>query len=386
MPGRALRLAVVLLVCASSPARSDDLSPDEIFDRPKPFVVESLRLRYSHYDQDGRGYQSRADRNGPFSPGLETASIEQGQLEVVAQQGKFTHRLWVPVDVITAASPDAINGWPPPDAVTEASRINESGTVDLSSTYHKDRDTDVGINAAFHLEEPFRSWILGVAASRAFFEQNTIVSASLNQVLDWLDRFDLKGFKVGRDFRSSTNANLGLTQLLSPTTIGHLEYGVTVQLGELSNTWNVTALSDGTLAREELPHLRHRHAFVGRLVQALPWNGVLKAYERFYVDNWGVLANTVELQLYQRFTSFFYLRASYRFHHQTAPTFWTLAADPAAPYRTSDSDLANLSAHSFGALAAVDVKLMHIDFGYERYFRTNGLHANLYTCSVGFRF
>jgi hypothetical protein len=230
-----------------------------------------------------------------------------------------------------------------------------------------------------------------VGWSRAFFEQNTVVSASLNQVLDWLDRFDLKGAKIGRDFRSSTNLNLGLTQILSPTTIGHLEYGFTVQLGELSNTWNITALTDGTLVREELPHLRHRHAFVGRLVQALPWNAALRLYERFYLDNWGVLANTVELQLVQRITSWFTLRASYRFHHQTAPTFWAIVADPAAPYRTADSDLADFSAHDFGALAALDLPLrdlkrLHLDVGYDRYVRDNGLTANMYTCSVGFLF
>jgi hypothetical protein len=179
--------------------------------------------------------------------------------------------------------------------------------------------------------------------------------------------------------------------LLSPTTIGHLSYGVTVQNGELSNTWNAVALASNELGREYLPSLRHRHAFVGRIVQALPWEGVVKAGYRFYVDDWGILAHTLDLALYQRITRYFYLRGSYRFHHQSAPWFWTLNG-PADGPRTSDSDLAEFDAHTFGLLAGGDVPFtrrlqnLHVDFGYERYTRTNGLFVNIYTCSAAFRF
>jgi Protein of unknown function (DUF3570) len=310
---------------------------------------------------------------------------------VIAQQGKFTHRLWVPLDVITAASPEAVDGWPPPDAISHPSHINASGTVELATTYHTDRDTDVTIHSGFHLEAPFRSWDMGVAASRAFADRNTVVSASLNVIFDWLDHFDIHGTRLGRDFRSTTNGNLGLTQLLSATTVGHLDYGVTVQLGQLSNTWNAVPLATGVLDQELLPHLRHRHAFVARLAQALPWNGVLKASYRFYVDNWGVLANTLEAELYQRFARYFYMRLDYRLHVQSSPWFWTLAADPVALYRSADSDLAALTAQTFGVMAAADLKVprlreLHLDFGYDYYYRTNSLHANIYTCSLGFRF
>jgi hypothetical protein len=388
---RALACAAVALACAA--VHADELSSEEILGRPRPFVIDSIRARFTHFDQEGRGYQSQADRAGPYSPGLETATIEQPQLEVVAQQGKFTHRLWVPIDVITAASPDAIDGWPPPDTVTEASHTNVAGSLEVATTYHKDRDTDVTVHAGFHLEAPFRSWDAGVAWARGFAEQNTVLSASLNQIFDWLDAFDIHGLRVGRDFRSSTNANLGITQLLSPTTVGHLDYGVTVQLGQLSNTWNVVPLSTNMIDQERLPSLRHRHAFVARLVQALPWHGIVKGMYRFYVDDWGVLAHTFELQLYQRLARWFYLKVNWRVHTQTAPWFWTLSADPNAAARTADSDLAALTAQTFGVMAALDTPLrtrllreLHVDFGYERYFRTNSLSANIYTCSLGFRF
>ncbi len=294
--------------------------------------------------------------------------------------------------MVSAASPDAV------DAVSTASRTNEAGTFDISHTYEPDRRSAVTLRYAFHLEEPFRSWQLGVAGKRSFADDNTTISASLNQVFDWVDRFNIFGARLGRAYRSSTNANIAVTQLLSPTTVGYLGYGVTVQVGELSNTWNaVPLLSSKTgnvdeLGREILPPLRHRHAFVARLAQALPWNGIIKGLYRFYVDSWGILAHTIEAQLYQRLGSWAYLRASYRFHTQSAPYFWSTAAPDGVSERSADSDLAEFQAQTFGILGGVDIKFtkrlrdLHLDFGYERYTRTNGLDANIYTCSAGFLF
>jgi hypothetical protein len=351
------------------------------------FTIESMRLRFTYFDQDGHGYQSQAMRPGVRQPGSEWMEVYQSQLEVVATQGKFTHRVWVPVDIVSAASPDAL------DAISTASRTNEAASIDVTHTYHADPRSDLSLHYAFHLEEPFRSWLLGLAGQRSFADGNTVVSASLNQVFDWLDRFNIFGVRLGRAYRSSTNANLGVTQLLSPTTVGNLNYGVTVQLGELSNTWNAVPLSSGELGREYLPTVRHRHAFVGRLAQALPWQGALKLMYRFYVDSWGILAHTLELALYQRLMPWLYLRGTYRAHLQSAPSFWTLDAPPGDEViRTADSDLAAFSAHTFGVLAAVDLppsrrlRDLHLDVGYERYQRSNDLRVNIYTCSLGFRF
>lgn len=387
MIARLLAIALLLAVPLAGGLYADEPLSDSAILGPDPgFHIDSLRLRYTHYDQEGRGYQSQADRSSPAEPGSEAVTVEQPQLEVVATQGRFTHRLWVPVDIVTAASPDAL------DAISTASRTNEAASLDLTSTYHMSHTSDLFLRAAFHLEEPFRSWALGVGGSRSFADDNTVISASLNQVFDWLDRFNIFGTRLGRDYRSSTNANLGVTQLLSPTTVAHLDYGVTVQLGQLSNTWNAVPLSIGSLGNELLPNLRHRHAFVGRIAQALPWWGAIHGFYRFYVDNWGIVAHTFEVALYQRVSRWGYLRVNYRVHNQTAPYFWTSSASTNAIYRTADSDLGAFTAQTLGVLAAVDlpflrrVRSLHLDVGYERYFRTNDLRVNIYTCALGLLF
>jgi hypothetical protein len=372
-------LALVLLVGA---ARADG-PLEEVLARPSTFRIDSTRVRFTYFDQDGHGWQSQA--GPPHGPGSESVQVEQPQLEIVAQQGeRLTHRLWIPLDVVTAASPDAL------DAISHASQVNEAGSLDLTSTYRGDHQS-VSVRAGFHVEEPFRSWNLGLGWSRPLADGNAVVAASVNQVADWFDHFDINGVRYGVVWRSSTNANLALTQLLSPTTVAHINYGVTVQLGELGNTWNAVPLEDGTRGGEKLPSLRHRHAFVGRLAQWLPWNGALKTFYRFYVDDWGILSHTVELELHQRLWAGLSLRANYRAHVQRGADFFTTRAPLDARLRTADSDLDSFVAHTFGMMASLDLRLrrvreLHLDFGYERYVRSNDLHANVYTCALGLRF
>lgn len=386
-------LAVALVLVAAPAAADEPLLPDAIFGRPRPFVIDSMRTRYTHFDQRGHGYQSQATTTPGLAPGSEELTVEEPQVEVVAHQGeRITHRIWAPVDVVTAASPDAIDAVNGVDAITGPSRINWSVALEIATTYQATRASSVGVHGGFHLEAPFRSWDLGLAVAHSFADDNAVVSASVNQYYDWFDMFDIHGNRLQRIGRSSTNANLGITQLLSPTTVGHLDYGVTLQSGTLGNTWNAVPLAGAGVGDERLPRFRQRHAFVGRLAQWLPWRGALHLHYRFYVDDWGVLAHSAEAQLYQRLARWLWLRFTYRVHQQNGVSFFTTLSPPNATLRSADSDLAPFVAQTFGGAVGVELAMvprlraLMLDFAYERYMRTNDLSVDIYSTSIGFRF
>ncbi len=360
-----------------------------------PYEIESVRVRYTQYAQTGLGYQSAA---GPVGqPGSEWMRVESPQAEVTARVGdRVTERIWVPVDIVTAASPDHSRFGKPYDAVdtvTTASRTNPSGTFDTLTTYRWDRATDVSMRAAFHIEEPFESWIVGLAATRSFAEDNTVVGASVNQILDWFDRFALDGSRHGRATRSTTNVNVDVTQVLSPTTIANVAYGETLQLGTLGNTWSSVPLDDLTRGIERLPGHRLRHVASARVAQWLPWQGALVLSYRAYLDSWGIAAQSGEAKLSQRVWGGLTVRGNYRYHWQTAPGFFTTLSTPTATgYRTSDSDLGRLHAQTIGGAVLVDLPLarrvrdLHVDIGYERYVRSDNLKIDITTCGLGFLF
>ena len=358
------------------------------------YQIQSVALRFTYFDQDGLGYQSAA---GPVAgPGSERTTIAQPQTEIVATIGdRLTERIVTSVDVITAASPNhKLYGLPvgtPVDVISSPSRINEAGQIDSDTTYAWSRTINVGVHADYHLEEPLESWGLGLYATRSFADDNTVLSASLFQIVDWFDYFNLDGKRYGRDVRTTTNVNLGVTQLLTPTTIVLGSYGFTTQGGTLTNTWNSVPLSDGTRGTEIVPRRRDRHALSGRLVQWLPWQGALRLGYRFYADSWGSVAHTVDANLSQR-VGRLTLDLGARYHRQSAVGFFGIVFDPSGTeFRTADSDLAAFNARAVSAGARWDQPIGHrghqIYFALtgERYVRSNDLHVDFVSGALGWQ-
>ncbi len=399
--GALAALAALLVSVAAAPAVADDppsFTDTDILGKPVPyFRIEAVNLRYTHFDQDGTGYQSRAAvRGGPGAelkltgpkggPGSEWETVEEAQAEVIAKQGdRITHRLWVPVDIVTAASPDAI------DAVSTASRTNEAGSIDWTTTYKSSAETTLVIRNGLHNEENWRSWNSTLGFVRSFAEENTVLEGGVTQVTDWFDKYLLQGDHDGHTSRSTTTLTGGVTQILSPTTVAHLDYGLTLQRGQLSNGWNIVPLTTGDVALEIVPPSRTRHALVGRVAQFLPWNGAVHAFYRFYLDDWGIRANTVEVELFQRLSRLSYLRFNYRFHQQTGADFFHTQVSPDFTLATADSDLAQLDAQTVGVKGVVDLPVpfarnLRADVAVERYFRSNDLRVSVYSCGLGLLF
>jgi hypothetical protein len=385
--GRRATIAALTIAIAGTvgEARADD--PADSFAIPaKPyFQLQSVMARTSMFDQRGFGFQSRA---GPLrGPGSESLFVLEPEFEIVVSQGdRFTHRIYVPVDIVTAASPDAI------DVMSTASAQNEAVAFDWTGSYRLDHGS-VAARIAAHGEENYHAWLAGLEVGYSLADDNALVAASFFESLDWFDAYTIFGGHIGYTSRSSSNGNASLSQLLSPTTVAVLGYGFTAQTGMLSNGWNIvpTPKAQGGIDLERLPHLRDRHAISGRLAQFLPWNGALKASYRFYADDWGAVAHSAEVELDQRLTPFFYLGATYRLHHQSAVDFFRTVAPLGLRFMTADSDLAEFYAQTFGLKASFDwagrmplgAKL-HVDASIERYIRSNDLSVNIASLGVGF--
>lgn len=294
----AIALAVALgLAALPGVARADDAR-----DRPRVLALETA---LTAYEQDGRGYQSQAAEKID-EPGSERLTVFSPQiLLLVRQSARLVHRVWVPLDVVTSASANATDvRRKAPDVMSQASRQNQAGTLDWTSTYTARRGTDATLRSAFHIEENFRAWTVAGGGTQSLADDNATVSGSASHTYDWFDTYDPVGHRLGRSSRTTTHGTLGATQLLGPTTVAHASYGLSVQYGTLGNTWNTVPFDYEKRGNEDLPRVRTRHAVSARFAQWLPWDGALKGYHRVYADDWGLVANTTEVQLHQRFTSF----------------------------------------------------------------------------------
>lgn len=387
--------AALLFVAATRDARAEppgSLSDDDILGASDATLrVESITMRVSGFEQTGTGYQSQA--GSVLGPGSERLTVFEPQAEFVFTQGdRLRHRVWMPFDVLTEASTNSV-ARTHPDVMSGASATLEGGSFDWTTMYKESRALDLTMHTGVHLENPFRSWNAGLGAARSFADQATVVSGGVLGVFDWFDKFYIDGSRHGRTQRSTTTGDLGVTQVLSPTTVANVNYGLSVQEGQLGNTWNSVPLAIGIRGPELLPTVRVRHAAVARFSQWLPWNGALRGYYRFYADGWGIVASSIEGQLMQRLSPELYVGGLYRFHTQTGPYFFTTLAPVDASLRTADSDLAPLQSHTIGGKVVADlplhgglVRTLHLEAEYDRYLRTNDLWMNIVTFEAGFRF
>lgn len=388
---RAALGAAVLVVAGQVRAAEGSFADSDVLASQPAVSVEAVQTRITAYDQSGHGYQSQA---GPkLGPGSEALRVLQVQGEFVLHQGnRLTHRLWVPVDLVTSASADASDRYyGQPDVVSRASAQNLGAEIDYQLTARASADTAWTAGAGMHYEENFLSWLYSLEYQRSLAEDNATLSLGANQALDWFDAFYVGGTRKGRASRSTSNFNASLSQLLSPSTLAAASYGFTMQRGELSNTWNSVPAVNGERVGEILPRLRNRHAASLSLLQWLPWQATLELRYRFYRDDWEVTAHTLEGRLRQRLFRRLVLGASFRHHLQSSVFCFTTLTPLVAAFRTADSDLGRFDADTVGGSAELDLKtaafgVLLLSFGYDHYFRSDGLHVNVATWASGFRF
>ncbi|MDQ3033305.1 MAG: DUF3570 domain-containing protein [Myxococcota bacterium] len=324
------------------PDTDDDALPAEL----TSLEVERFEARFAAFVQRGRGWQSQASPDAR-ARGSEALEVYQPILFTRLREGRdTTHEITIPVDVVSAASPDAL------DAVSTASLVNESAMLDVRHRFALDADTRVALHWGGSIEEALRSGTLGLSIARELADDNAVLVVSADVIGDHLDRIRPNGSTPDTSLRIAATLNVALSQLLSPTTIAELSAGATFQAGELATTWNSIPTATGARIGDRLPESRARYALRALLRQAVPETRTFgEVSYRFYADDFGVVSHTAELALTQDLVpETLWLRASGRVHAQDAPWLWTaLAPDDPPAFRTADSDLAELVSLEVGA-------------------------------------
>lgn len=370
---RALALVVVLATIAQADVSDETILGD------RDWRVEQVELRTTYLVQRGHGYQSQAGEDG------EPGSEEMWMLAPVArfrirQNEQVVHHVTLPVDVITAASPDAV------DATSSASRRNEAFEVDVRSAIERTEVDTITTRVTAHVEENLRSGTVGAGWRRSLADDNATVALSTNATFDYFEDRDQFGNRLGKAKRATLNANLAVSQLLSPTTVVDGSYGITHQRGDLSNGWNAVPVGMYRPTYELLPGSRTRHALAGRLSQHVPQTrSTVKLWYRYYQDDFEIRAYTVRLDAFQYLVPWVYVRGGYRFHRQDAAAFFTTDHGLGRFHvlRTADSDLAAFDAHEWSVQLVTLQDVWTVSAEVLRYMRTNDLAITALSFGLG---
>jgi Protein of unknown function (DUF3570) len=273
------------------------------------------------------------------------------------------------VDVVSAASADIVS--------TASNRWQEVRQAGSLSGQYKPHDFGVGIGGSISDEPDYLSYGFYGTIIKDFDEKNWTLTGGYGYSHDTAGRCGADGactpFAVfSRDLQRGS-FNLGLAWVVDRASLASLTTDVVIENGDQSKVYryipmfapnvagsvpngasadyvNANRLPERPL--EQLPLERHRFALTLRFAHRYD-GSTLRLEERFYDDDWGLVASSTDARWIFDLGSRFALWPHARVHLQKSVSFWEKAyiSGPGGPnqdawnlplYRTGDRELGPL--------------------------------------------
>ncbi len=338
-----LYLLLILISFIRASAQSDSLYQNQILSQT------DIKILFSYYTQDGQHSAvtggAGTEKLSVYAPDFSLTSIIDTSHKIIFNGG---------VDVITSASTDRIDYYMSSASLTDA-RFH--GSLGYSYT-DKNSGVEVGAAGNFSLESDYTSE--GAELWLNWYDKNTMRLLGVNFQLFFDDlrwgRFD-PDYKMPIRLvypaelrykewmssyrRSSFNWNLSYAQALGRRVNVSATAGLSWQRGLLSTPFHRIYFSDSTEAVEKLPSQRFKvplslsvNVFIGKRF-------ILRNYYRFYWDNFGIVANTFNVEASVKAAAFLTLSPFFRIHHQYGSRYFNTygAHSSTEEYFTCDYDL-----------------------------------------------
>ncbi len=132
---------------------------------------------------------------------------------------------------------------------------------------------------------------------------------------------------------------LGWTWILDERNLFDVSASLAQLSGYLDDPYNVVPIGppdSTTTLPEHRPDTRSRRAVVGKFGHYYLWDGALKLTYRYYWDDWGVKAHTLEARYDQKVGSAWTVAPEVRLYTQSAASFYTSRLAAPQPYMSAD--------------------------------------------------
>lgn len=367
----------------------------------KKLQVEEVNILGSYYTQDGN--------NSGVTGGIGTekltdysSSIDVKLQKYTAKGNKHAINFNVGVDYYTSASSDNIESYvfPTTSASYSDKRIYPSVNYKFMDN---EKNQTYGGGLYYSHEFDYFSKGANLAFSKEFNDKNTEISAKATVFLDELSvirPYELRDFskplyKYDIASRNSYSLALALNQVLSKRVQMSFLADIISQSGVLSTTFNRVYFKGSTAsALEVLPDNRIKVPLGIRANMYLNDRMILRNFYRFYIDNWGILSNTLQAELALKICKSLTLIPSVRLYHQQGAKYFGAyqTLDASSTYHTSDYDLSSFTS----ALVSSGIRIkpengiffktfnaLEIKYGY--YTRSNNLSSHVVSVNMKFK-
>ncbi|HEX4332503.1 MAG TPA: porin [Usitatibacter sp.] len=274
---------------------------------------------------------------------------EQGLMKVtepVLWARGTIHEVWeveasAALDIISGASPQLVTNVSgrPVNAVSAASITDRRNTADAKVT-RRFGDFAVSVSRTVSDENDYNSRAFGLGAEWSLDQRNTTLAAGYGKSDDRVGSRDDPTLHERRDTREYL---VGITQVLSPLDIVQSTVTRAEGRGWYNDPYKLTFTFFDSGIPLLLPDTRPDHrdtlAWLTRYRRHFPAaHGSLQVDYRYYRDDWGIRAHTLEAAWEQSLGERWSVRPALRYYTQSAADFYSPVSPSSTPPAILSSD------------------------------------------------
>jgi len=368
--------------------------------KSRKLKLEEISLVSSYYSQNGN---NSAVTGGIGSEKLtDIANIFDVKLTKYDKKyRKHSFEAEIGIDHYTSASSDMIDLKANSSASHADTRFYPSLTWSMEN---ENKGTTFGLGVSMSNEFDYSSKGANISFSKKTNNKSGEFTAKFQTYLDQVSLVpptELRPTSGGREHDYATTSrntfagSLSYSQIINQRLQVMFLADVVQQQGYLGLPFHRVYFADASVHQENLPSSRLKIPVGVRANYFLGDKFIVRAYYRFYKDDWGLTAHTADIEVPVKITPFLSVSPFYRFYTQTAIKYFAPYKQYAAQdqYYTSNYDLSKFNSSFLGAgirIAPPKGVLGIQNFGmielrYGHYTRTSGLNANIISMSLKFK-
>lgn len=314
--------------------------------------IDEINLVSSYYKQDGN---NSAVTGGIGTEALTDLSntIDIKLLKYGKSGIKHTFDIEAGIDHYTSASSDQIDL----QANTSASSSDNRFYPSVSYTReNEEKGNTIGLGLSSSTEYDYQSFGGSVSYSKKTKDKNGEFSAKFQAYLDQVKMILPVELRTatspsGTESRNTFAGSLSYAQIINQNLQIMFIADLVTQSGYLSLPFHRVYFNDGSVHHENLPDTRLKIPLAMRTSYFLGDNIIIRAYYRYYTDDWKLTAHTADLEIPVKISPFFSISPFYRYYEQQGTKYFNTYGTHNASelFYTSNFDLSTFNSNFFGA-------------------------------------
>lgn len=364
-------------------------------EQPKKLTFDEANLVSSYYKQDGN--------NSAVTGGIGTEKLSDVSNTIDVTMVKYDKKdrknkfgFSVGIDHYTSASSDMI------DLKANSSASHADNRIYPAFSWSRENAENgttllAGVSTSFEFD--YQSYSANIGISQKTKNRMGEFTAKFQAYMDQVKMIAPIELRTsnneGTSGRNTYALSLAYSQIINQNfQVEFLADGVQ-QTGYLSLPFHRVYFNDSSVHQEALPDKRFKIPLGVRANYFLGDKVILRAYYRYYTDDWGLKSNTFSLETPVKISPFVSVSPFYSYYSQTSAKYFAPYQEHTAfdDFYTSNYDLSKFSSNFYGVGIRINPKnglfgisrLNMLEIRYGHYTKSIGMKSDIISLNLRFK-